>query len=202
MRRSMLLRAVLAGTALLVAAAAEADVKVGVTAAVNPQAIGQPPTEPERVLMVGTDNFANEKITTGPAGQLQLLFVDGSSISVGPEANLTIDQYVYDPNTKKGKLAVSAAQGSVALRTKLRWRGAVTMASSANTRYSQATTSTEPPRLAATRSSVAGPPRHLGKKQATTRSPTRHLVTPLPTSATSPAPSDSITRSCFFWREP
>ncbi len=91
--------------------AAEADVKVGVTAAVNPQAIGQPPTEPERVLMVGTDNFANEKITTGPAGQLQLLFTDGSSISVGPEANLTIDQYVYDPGTKKGKLAVSAAQG-------------------------------------------------------------------------------------------
>src|SRR6516165_5460423 len=87
---------------LLAGAAARADVKVGVTAAVNPQAIGQPPTEPGRVLMVGTDNFANEKITTGPGGQVQLLFVDGSSVSVGPNGELTIDQFVYDPNTKKG----------------------------------------------------------------------------------------------------
>jgi hypothetical protein len=97
--------------AALLAGAAQADVKVGVTAAVNPQAIGQPPTEPERVLMIGTDNFANEKITTGPDGQVQLLFVDGSSVSVGPNGELTIDQFVYDPNTKKGKLAISATHG-------------------------------------------------------------------------------------------
>ena len=97
--------------ALLAGAAAQADVKVGVTAAVNPDAVGQPPSAPERVLMVGTENFADEKITTGANGQLQLLFVDGSSISVGPDAKLTIDQYVYDPKTKTGKLALSAAQG-------------------------------------------------------------------------------------------
>ncbi|HUA54741.1 MAG TPA: FecR family protein [Candidatus Sulfotelmatobacter sp.] len=97
--------------ALLAGAAAQADVKVGVTAAVNPDAVGQPPSAPERVLMVGTENFADEKITTGANGQLQLLFVDGSSISVGPDAKLTIDQYVYDPKTKTGKLSLSAAQG-------------------------------------------------------------------------------------------
>ena len=111
MRRSMLLGAMLAGTALLVAAGAEADVKVGVTAAVNPQAIGQPPTEPERMLLVGSDNFANEKITTGPGGQAQLLFLDGSALSVGPDANITIDQYVYDTKTKLGKFALTATQG-------------------------------------------------------------------------------------------
>ncbi len=108
------MRALLGALALIVlsaAVAARADVRVGVTAAVNPQAIGQPPTEPERMLLVGTDNFANEKVTTGPAGQVQLLFVDGSSISVGPDAALTIDQYVYDPVNKTGKLALRAAQG-------------------------------------------------------------------------------------------
>lgn len=99
----------------LVAVGAHADTKVGVTAAVNPQAIGQPPTEPERVLMVGTDNFANEKISTGPAGQVQLLFVDGTSLAVGPDANVTIDEYVYNPNTKTGKLAISASQGLLKL---------------------------------------------------------------------------------------
>ena len=80
MRMPRLLGSTLALTTLLVAAA-QADIKVGVTAAVNPQAIGQPPTEPERMLLVGSDNFANEKITTGPEGQAQLLFIDGSSIS-------------------------------------------------------------------------------------------------------------------------
>src|SRR6516164_7425328 len=105
MRTPSLAGPTLAVLTLLAGVAAQADNKVGVTAAVNPQAIGQPPTEPERVLLVGTDNFANEKITTGPEGQVQLLFVDGSSVSVGPNANLTIDQFVYDPNTKKGKLA-------------------------------------------------------------------------------------------------
>src|SRR5277367_4442767 len=110
MRMPRLLGSTLASMLLLVAAA-HADIKVGVTAAVNPQAIGQPPTEPERMLLVGSDNFANEKITTGPEGQVQLLFLDGSSISVGPDANLTIDQYVYDSNTKVGKFAISAAQG-------------------------------------------------------------------------------------------
>jgi hypothetical protein len=111
MRTPTLAASILALVALVPGPAAQADVRVGVTAAVNPQAIGQPPTEPERVLLVGTDNFANEKITTGPAGQVQLLFVDGSSISVGPDANLTIDQYVYDPSTRTGKLAVTATQG-------------------------------------------------------------------------------------------
>jgi hypothetical protein len=111
MRTRFLAGPTLAVLTLLAGVAAQADNKVGVTAAVNPQAIGQPPTEPERVLLVGTDNFANEKITTGPEGQVQLLFVDGSSVSVGPNANLTIDQFVYDPTTKKGKLALSATQG-------------------------------------------------------------------------------------------
>ena len=95
----------------LAAGAARADVKVGVTSAVNPQAIGQPPTEPERMLLVGGDNFADEKISTGPEGQAQFLFLDGSSLSVGPNAELKIDQYVYDSNTKTGKFAISAAQG-------------------------------------------------------------------------------------------
>ena len=111
MRKPRLWGAAIAMTTVLVAATAHADVKVGVTAAVNPQAIGQPPTEPERMLLVGSDNFANEKITTGPEGQAQLLFLDGSSISVGPSANLTIDQYVYDTDKKVGKFAISAAQG-------------------------------------------------------------------------------------------
>ena len=111
MRSPVLLASTVALMTLLSGVAAQADNKVGVTAAVNPQATGQPPSEPERVLLVGTENFANEKINTGPAGQVQLLFLDGTSISVGPSANLTIDQYVYDSRTKVGKLALSATEG-------------------------------------------------------------------------------------------
>src|SRR6185312_3585620 len=53
----------------------------------------------------------NEHITTGPAGQTQLLFLDESSMTVGPNSDLTIDQFVYDPKSGGGKLAMSATKG-------------------------------------------------------------------------------------------
>ena len=44
-----------------------------------------------------------------------LVFLDGSSLTVGPNARLTIDKFVYDPNSKTGELAVTASQGVLRL---------------------------------------------------------------------------------------
>src|SRR5439155_2597122 len=52
-----------------------------------------------------------EHITTAASGQTQLLFLDESSMSIGPNSDLTIDQFVFDPNTGTGKLAMSATRG-------------------------------------------------------------------------------------------
>ena len=97
---------------LIGAGSALADLpKIGVPAAVRPDAHGTPPGADQRILHVGLDLNANERIETGPTGQTHLLFVDGSTISVGPNSFLRLDKFVYDPDAKDGELVVSVSKG-------------------------------------------------------------------------------------------
>jgi hypothetical protein len=103
-------------TAALIAAGASflpvaASAKVGVTSAAEGDPRGKPPAEAERVLRVGVDVQANELITTQANDRAHLMFLDGTSLSVGPNAQLTIDKFVYDPATKTGDLAINASKG-------------------------------------------------------------------------------------------
>ena len=88
-----------------------AQPKVGVTSATTGGPTGKPPVQAERALHVGVDVQANEIVTTGLNDRAHLLFLDGSSLTVGPQAKLTIDKFVYDPNSKVGALAINASQG-------------------------------------------------------------------------------------------
>src|SRR5882724_10374260 len=89
----------------------EAAAKVGVTSATDGDPLGKPPSEAERVLRIGIDVQANEVVTTKANDRAHLVFLDGSSLTVGPNARLTIDKFVFDPNTKTGELALTATQG-------------------------------------------------------------------------------------------
>src|SRR3981081_2117939 len=88
-----------------------AQQRVGANSAVNPAATGTPPGGQARRLVVGQDVVYNERITTAEGGQTQLLFVDESAMTVGPNSDVTIDQFVYDPNTGTGKMAMTASRG-------------------------------------------------------------------------------------------
>ena len=117
---SPLLSSALAGAAALALFSApfaigEAAAKVGVTSATDGDPLGKPPAEAERVLRIGIDVQANERITTSANDRAHLVFLDGSSLTVGPNAQLTIDQFVYDPNTKTGDLAINASRGVLRL---------------------------------------------------------------------------------------
>ncbi|HVH80272.1 MAG TPA: FecR family protein, partial [Stellaceae bacterium] len=107
----------LATTALATAALGPlpswAQEKVGVNAAVNTNADGTPPGGTTRKLIIGQEVVHNERITTDVNGQTQILFLDGSSISVGPAAELTLDEFVYDPATGSGKMTLTAVQGAM-----------------------------------------------------------------------------------------
>jgi hypothetical protein len=104
--------AILAGLVLTAAASLlPAQERVGINSAVNPQATGTPPGGAARRLVIGQDVVFNEHITTTEGGQTQLLFVDESSMTVGPNSDLVIDQFVYDPRTGTGKLAMTATRG-------------------------------------------------------------------------------------------
>jgi hypothetical protein len=110
---SLPLRIALVAGLLLVAGTTGplAQQRVGVNSAVNPNATGAPPGAPPRRLVIGQDVMFNEHITTAQNGQTQLLFLDESSMTVGPNSDLTIDQFVYDPKSGTGKLAMSATRG-------------------------------------------------------------------------------------------
>lgn len=103
----------LAGLAMIGASSVAA--RVGVTSATDGEPIGKPPQAVERVLHVGIDVQANELIRTKADDRAQLLFIDGTTLTVGPNAELTIDKFVYDPATRKGELSINASKGVLRL---------------------------------------------------------------------------------------
>jgi len=88
-----------------------AQQRVGVDSAVNPDATGISPGAAPRRLVLGQEIVFNERITTGASGQTQILFVDETSLTLGPTADMVIDEFVYDPNAGTGKLAASLSRG-------------------------------------------------------------------------------------------
>lgn len=90
---------------------AAAQQRVGVNSAVNAQATGIPPNASPRELVIGQPVIFNEHVTTNPAGQTQILFVDESTMSVGPNSDLVIDRFVYNPATGTGAMTANLARG-------------------------------------------------------------------------------------------
>jgi trimeric autotransporter adhesin len=99
----------LLGTALVSPAAAQQ--RIGVSSAVNPEVTGIPPGAAPRRLVLGQEVVFNERISTGSTGQTQVLFLDQSAMTLGPNADMVIDQFVYDPTAGTGKLAASLTRG-------------------------------------------------------------------------------------------
>ena len=89
---------------------AEAD-KVGVAAAVNPDAFSSLAGAPQSQLNIGKSIFFNERINTTTSGLVQVLLVDGSTFTVGPGSDLVIDKFVYDPKKGTGQIAASFSKG-------------------------------------------------------------------------------------------
>ena len=101
----------LCATLLVLFNATDAVARVGVTSATDGDPLGKPPGETERVLRVGIDVQANEIITTKDDDRAHLVFLDGTSLTVGPNAQLVIDKFVFDPSTNTGDLGITASKG-------------------------------------------------------------------------------------------
>jgi FecR-like protein len=86
----------------------EGSGKVG---AVNQDATGTPPGGSTRTLVVGTGVVYKEKIETSAQGSTQILFPDQSTLNLGRNSSIVIDEYVYDPKTGTGSMAASLGKG-------------------------------------------------------------------------------------------
>jgi hypothetical protein len=95
----------------LYATASAADPKIGdakstknhVEGTVNGQ------TQP---IATGAGVYPNETVRTGTAAVADLVFLDATNLSVGPESEIRLDKFVYDPNGSAGAVVIEATKGA------------------------------------------------------------------------------------------
>jgi hypothetical protein len=105
MRSRSALPVLLASLSLFAGTPAPAQV-VGKAAAVNQDA-----TVAGRALTIGANVIHKERIRTDGKGSLQLMFIDRTTITIGPNSDIVIDEYVFDPNRNAGRISVSVGKG-------------------------------------------------------------------------------------------
>jgi hypothetical protein len=67
--------------------------------------------------VTGAPVHLNDVLRTGPEGRLQVTFADGSALTLGEKASVTIDRYVYDPAAKVGETVLIATKGAFRFAT-------------------------------------------------------------------------------------
>jgi hypothetical protein len=90
---------------------ADAATDIGVTAAAQNQVEGSQGGT-QRTLAAGSRIFQNETIRTGAKSMAQLLFLDQTSLSIGPQSEVVLDKFVYNPSSGVGSVVLSATKGA------------------------------------------------------------------------------------------
>ena len=64
---------------------------------------------------VGTPIRLNDTVTTGPQGAVGITFTDSTMLSLGPNSEIVVDQYVYNPQGNDSSFAANMARGTLQL---------------------------------------------------------------------------------------
>jgi FecR protein len=108
----------LVGLAPLPALAALGDA-AGVTGAVQGEARLESPARQTTVDQVasGEDVVMGDAVSTRTKSRLQIMLLDQTAITMGENASLVIDEFVYDPDNADSAMSASVAQGAFRLVT-------------------------------------------------------------------------------------
>lgn len=104
--------ALLACGITLAATAGAAAEGIGVAAVVVRDVTGSAGGAP-RALDVGNDVFQDETISTASDSNAQLLFLDQTSLTIGPSSDVLLDRFVFDGNRRASDFAVQATRGAL-----------------------------------------------------------------------------------------
>jgi len=115
--RTVVLATALAAAGLAGSASAQAQdqaaVKAGVSAAVRGDvhlaALRQPVA---RKVASGEGIFLGDHVTSAADSGMQILLLDQTVFTLGPQADMVIDNFVYDPSSGAGKLAATVTKGA------------------------------------------------------------------------------------------
>lgn len=67
--------------------------------------------EKARQLVLEDGIYLNEVIQTAAESATEITFKDKTTISVGPNSNITLDKFIYDPDPAKSKMVMSLGKG-------------------------------------------------------------------------------------------
>ncbi len=122
----------LAGTAALMFAAApapaEAQQAVGVVSALQNHVRVRKSRTPMLLPAALRQRIAlGDEVHTGAKSQLQMLLLDQSMFTVGPNAQLAIDRFVYDPNRSVRSMGATVTRGAFRFMSGRRTSGSSTI---------------------------------------------------------------------------
>ena len=107
-----LIKTALIAVSFIVYPLSYAQDEIGVAAAVNTKTIDMlayPGGNIENIKVdPGYKIIQNRTIQTNKSGKAQMLLVDGTAFTIGPNSTVTLDKFIYDPATASGSLEVSA----------------------------------------------------------------------------------------------
>ena len=104
---------------LLVAgiAPASAELDIGRVRAGVMAAYGTPPAESRQTLFARDRVFTDEVLETAWKSALHIRFRDKSVFQLGASSRATLDRFVYDPDSRSGKLTLNLKEGIFRIKT-------------------------------------------------------------------------------------
>ena len=96
---------------LSTSSALAANTEVGVNAAVKGDVTIQSGEQRAKQAVVKKPVLLGDVVNSNKVGSLQVLLKDQTMFTVGPECNLTIDKFVYDPDKDSNALSASVKKG-------------------------------------------------------------------------------------------
>ena len=76
-------------------------------------AIGDIKNQKDEKLVNGSKIFFGDTIISNSKSNAQILFLDQTVLTLGEETELTIDEFVYDPNSQDGSFVSTVKTGTV-----------------------------------------------------------------------------------------
>jgi hypothetical protein len=100
-----------AGALACAPSAAQDGARAGGVTAVHGSAIAVRETTQDD-LALNDPVFRNDILETGPDGKLRVTFADNTQLTLGPDADVVIDDFVYAPEKKAGNAALRITAGT------------------------------------------------------------------------------------------
>ena len=82
--------------------------RIGVAAAVNQNTTDLTLEEERKLVEAGYKIIQNHTLQTDGAGKAQMLLIDGTAFTIGPNSSVTLDRFIYNPETAEGSLEVTS----------------------------------------------------------------------------------------------